>query len=281
LKSQAVFFVLERILSIIFYKFENMKKITLLFFTILFSITISSQEKTQVFKDGEWLRYKMSYSGFLKAGNATLTVDKDTINGKEVFHVTGKGWTTGIIKWFFKVDDIYQSYIDVNSGKPYLFKRKINEGGYKKHQNTSFNYENNTAHVQDFKNQTDTIIPIGNIQDMMSSFYYLRNYNVSSMKPGEEIALDMFMDSQVYPFKLRFLGTEILKTRFGKIKTYRFRPLVQAGRIFKENESLTIWITADDNKIPIKLKANLSVGSLRAELDAYKGLANSFKIIFD
>ena len=281
MKSQAVFFVLERILSIIFYKFENMKKITLLFFTILFSITISSQEKTQVFKDGEWLRYKMSYSGFLKAGNATLTVDKDTINGKEVFHVTGKGWTTGIIKWFFKVDDIYQSYIDVNSGKPYLFKRKINEGGYKKHQNTSFNYENNTAHVQDFKNQTDTIIPIGNIQDMMSSFYYLRNYNVSSMKPGEEIALDMFMDSQVYPFKLRFLGTEILKTRFGKIKTYRFRPLVQAGRIFKENESLTIWITADDNKIPIKLKANLSVGSLRAELDAYKGLANSFKIIFD
>lgn len=281
MKSQAVFFVLERILSIIFYKFENMKKITLLFFTILFSITISSQEKTQVFKDGEWLRYKMSYSGFLKAGNATLTVDKDTINGKEVFHVTGKGWTTGIIKWFFKVDDIYQSYIDVNSGKPYLFKRKINEGGYKKHQNTSFNYENNTAYVQDFKNQTDTIIPIGNVQDMMSSFYYLRNYDVSSMKPGEEIALDMFMDAQVYPFKLRFLGTEILKTRFGKIKTYRFRPLVQSGRIFKENESLTIWITADDNKIPIKLKANLSVGSLRAELDAYKGLANSFKIIFD
>lgn len=281
MRFQAVFFVLERILSIIFYKFENMKKITLLFFTILFSTTISSQEKTQVFKEGEWLRYKMSYSGFLKAGNATLTVDKDTINGKEVFHVTGKGWTTGIIKWFFKVDDVYQSYIDVNTGKPYLFKRKINEGGYKKHQNTSFNYVNNTAHVQDFKNQTDSIIPIGNIQDMMSSFYYLRNYNVSSMKPGEEIALDMFMDSQVYPFKLRFLGTEILKTRFGKIKTYRFRPLVQAGRIFKENESLTIWITADDNKIPIKLKANLSVGSLRAELDAYKGLANSFKIIFD
>jgi len=258
-----------------------MKKITLLFFTILFSITISSQEKTPVFKEGEWLRFKMSYSGFLKAGNATLTVEKDSLNGKEVFHVTGKGWTTGIIKWFFKVNDNYQSYIDVTTGKPYLFKRKINEGGYKKHQNTHFNYVKNTAHVQDFKNQRDTIIPIGNIQDMMSTFYYLRNYDVSAMKPGEEIALDMFMDAQVYPFKLRFLGTEILKTRFGKIKTYRFRPLVQAGRIFKENESLTIWITADDNKIPIKLKANLSVGSLRAELDAYKGLANSFKIIFD
>ena len=258
-----------------------MKKFLLLIITISFTVNSFSQEKTQVFKEGEWLRFKMSYSGFLKAGNATLSVEKDTFNGKEVYHVTGKGWTTGIIKWFFKVQDDYQSYFDVETGKPYLFKRKINEGGYRKHRHTTFNYQNNTAHIQDFKNQKDTVVAIGNIQDMMSSFYYLRNYDVSNMKPGEEIGLDMFMDSQIYPFKLRLLGTEILKTRFGKVKTYRFRPLVQAGRVFKENESVTIWITADDNKIPVKLKANLAVGSLRAELDAYKGLANSFKIIFD
>ena len=59
------------------------------------------------------------------------------------------------------------------------------------------------------------------------------------------------------------------------------RPIVQSGRVFKESESVTIWVTADDNKIPIKLKASLAVGSLRAELKRYKGLANSFKIIFD
>lgn len=258
-----------------------MKKLPILFITIFFAINSFSQENNQVFKEGEWLRFKMSYSGFLKAGNATLSVEKDSLNGKEVFHVTGKGWTTGIIKWFFKVQDDYQSYFDIETGKPYLFKRKINEGGYRKHRHTTFNYKNNTAHIQDFKNQKDTIVSIGNIQDMMSSFYYLRNFDVSNMKPGEEIGLDMFMDSQVYPFKLRYLGTEILKTRFGKVKTYRFKPLVQAGRVFKENESVTIWITADENKIPIKLKASLAVGSLRAELDAYKGLANSFKIIFD
>ena len=86
----------------------------------------------------------------------------------------------------------------------------------------------------------------------------------------------MFMDSQVYPFKLRFLGKEVLNTRFGKIKTIVFRPLVQSGRIFKAQESVTIWITDDSNKIPIKMKADLSVGSLRAELEAYKGLANDF-----
>jgi hypothetical protein len=258
-----------------------MKKITVLFLAILCSITISSQEKNQIFKEGEWLRFKMSYSGFLKAGNATLSVDKDTLDGKEVFHLTGKGWTTGIIKWFFKVKDNYQSYIDVKTGKPYLFKRKINEGGYKKHRDTRFNHEINKAYIQDYKNKTDTIVSIGNVQDMLSSFYFLRNQDVSNLKPGNEIALDMFIDGVTHLFKLRFLGTEILNTRFGKINTYRFRPLVQAGRVFKENESVTLWITADNNKIPIKLIANLAVGSLRAELEAYKGLANSFKIIYD
>ena len=111
---------------------------------------------------------------------------------------------------------------------------------------------------------------------MMSSFYYLRTQDVKGMKKGDEIAIDMFMDSQVYPFKLRFLGKEVLKTKFGKINTLVFRPLVQSGRIFKAEESVTIWITDDANKIPIKMQADLSVGSLRAELQDYQGLATGF-----
>ena len=87
------------------------------------------------------------------------------------------------------------------------------------------------------------------------------------------------MDSQVYPFKLRFLGKENLKTKFGKVKTLIFRPIVQSGRVFKAQESVTIWITDDANKIPIKMKASLTVGSLRAELEKYKGLANPFQKI--
>jgi len=261
--------------------FENMKKITFLFIVFGISINTYSQQKTTVFKKGEWLRYKMSYSGFLKAGNATLSLDTDTIKGKEVFHVTGKGWTSGIIKWFFNVDDTYQSFFDTKTIKPYVFKRNINEGGYIINREIKFNYESKKATVLDFKLQTSETVDINNVQDMMSAFYYLRNQDVSALNIGDEIALDMFMDSEIYPFKLVYLGEELLKTRFGKVKSLKFRPMVQAGRVFKENESVTIWITADDNKIPIKLKASLAVGSLRAELDAYKGLANSFKIVYD
>jgi hypothetical protein len=253
-----------------------MKTYVLALFAFFLTFESFSQEKTTAFKGGEWLRYKMSYSGFLRAGTAILEVEETVLNGNKVFYTKGSGWTSGLIKWFFKVEDVYESYFDKDTIKPYVFKRKIDEGGYKKHRITNFDYNANKAYVQDFLKQKDTTIPFSNVQDILSSFYYLRNQDVKGLKRGDEIAIDMFMDSQVYPFKLRFLGKEVLNTKFGKIKTLVFRPLVQSGRIFKAQESVTIWITDDYNKIPIKMKADLSVGSLRAELEAYRGLANDF-----
>ena len=253
-----------------------MKKHILLFlvFTVAFSVT--AQNKKTAFKSGELLRYKMSYSGFLRAGTAVLEVKETDFKGKKVFYTKGSGWTSGMIKWFFKVDDLYESYFDKDTVKPYLFKRKIDEGGYKKHRHTFFNHKSNKAYVQDFTKQKDTSVAFTNVQDMLSSFYYLRNKDVKNMKKGDEIAIDMFLDSQIYPFKLRFLGKEVLNTKFGEIKSLLFRPFVQSGRIFKAEESVTIWITDDANKIPIKMKADLAVGSLRAELEHFKGLANEF-----
>jgi hypothetical protein len=256
-----------------------MKKFILLVFAIFCFSLGYSQEKKIAFKSGESLRYKMSYSGFLRAGTAVLEVEEKDYNGKKVFYTKGTGWTSGMIKWFFEVDDLYESYFDKDTIKPYLFKRKINEGGYKKHRITSFNYQSNKAYVQDFTNQKDSSIAFTNVQDMLSSFYYLRNTETKNLKKGDEIDLDMFLDSKIYPFKLRFLGREVIRTKFGKVKSLIFRPLVESGRIFKAQESVTIWITDDANKIPIKMKADLAVGSLRAELEAFKGLANTFNKI--
>ncbi|MFY0631950.1 MAG: DUF3108 domain-containing protein [Flavobacteriaceae bacterium] len=259
-----------------------MKRTLLILSLLLFSSVLIAQEANKKpYKSGEWLEYKMSYSGFLKAGTATLALKESQLNGKKVFHATGFGKTTGLIGWFFKVRDTYESYFDVEDTKPYLFKRDVYEGGHVIKRDVRFNYEKDTATIEDYKHKTIKEVPFNNVQDMISSFYYLRNINIDTIKAGDEIKLDMFFDAKTFPFKLKFLGTEIIKTKFGKIKTLKMRPIVQAGRVFKESESVTIWVTADDNKIPIKFKASLAVGSLRAELKAFKGLANSFKIIFD
>jgi len=192
----------------------------------------------------------------------------------------GKGYTTGMSRLFFKVDDLYESYIDKNTGNPYQFVRKINEGGYTKNQEGFFNQSGNKVLVKDYKHKTEktSFIP-DNSQDIMSAFYYLRNHpNIDKIKPGESIVIDMFFDDETTKFRLKLIGREDITTKFGVVPTMIFRPLVQSGRVFKEQESLTVWISDDDNKLPVRIKASLAVGSIKADLEAFKGLKNPFKV---
>jgi hypothetical protein len=95
---------------------------------------------------------------------------------------------------------------------------------------------------------------------------------------GESVAIDMFFDNETTKFKLKYIGREDIETKFGTISTMLFRPLVQSGRVFKEEESVTVWISDDDNKLPVRIKASLLVGSIKAELESFKGLKYSFRI---
>ena len=235
------------------------------------------------FQDGEWFRFRISYSGWWKAGEATLSVTNETLKGKPVYHVKGKGVTTGMTKLFFGVEDYYETYIDKKTTLPYRFIRKIDEGGHTKDKIIDFNQQSNVATVNDKKhNEVKTFQTEPNIHDMVSAFYYLRNsIDSENLKDGDETVINMFFDQENFKFKLKFLGREEVKTKFGKVKALIFRPYVQAGRVFKEKESLTVWISDDQNKIPLQIKADLAVGSLKADIDAYKGLKHPFYIIQD
>jgi hypothetical protein len=260
-----------------------MKHLTTILFFLVSTNLSSPQDIESAFQKGEWFKFKISYSGWLKAGEATLKVNEASLDGKSVYHVVGKGKTTGAIKWFFKVNDRYESYFDKESVMPYKFIRKIDEGGHTKDIEINFNHEKNKAVVNNKKHKTVKTITIKeDVQDMMSAFYYLRNnYDTNKIEVGDVVNMNMFFDEENYGFRLKFLGRETLKTKFGKIKTLKFRPSVLAGRVFKEEESLTVWVSADKNKIPLRVKASLAVGSLRADLEVFRGLKHSFEVVFD
>jgi len=263
------------------------KNLVIIFLSIAFSSfgqmhLEENRSSVPAFKGGEWLKFKLSYSNFLTAGYSTMAVEDIVHKEKEAYHITGIGKSTGFVSLFFKVRDNYQSFMYKESLKPFRFIRKINEGGYKKDKEILFDYETDEAIVKNHKHNTVKRYPISsNIQDMLSTLYFLRNQNVKDLKVGDEIELQLFFDQEVNNFKLRLLGREVIKTKFGKVNTLKFRPMVQAGRVFKEQESVTVWISDDKNKIPLRIKASLAVGSLRAELDEFKGLANPFNMIFD
>lgn len=255
-----------------------MKKLLSIYF-LVFIATASFAQKP-AYGDGEWFNFRVHY-GFVTAGYATLEVKNATYKGKDVYHIKGFGKTTGVSRWFFKVEDDYQSFIDKEKNIPYKFVRKIDEGGYTKDVEVDFNHLSRKATVNDKKHNETSIFSFPKeTQDMVSAFYYLRNnIDTKNIKEGDVMQMNMFFDKENFKFQLKFIGREVLDTNFGRINTLVFRPYVQSGRVFKEKESLTVWVSDDENKIPLLIKADLAVGSLKATLTEFKGLQHSFQLI--
>src|SRR5690606_12849894 len=246
---------------------------------LLLPFTIFSQ---QAFDKGEWFKFRVHY-GPLNAGYATLEVKDSNLNNNNAYHVIGKGWSTGMLNAVFKVRDNYETIFNKKSGLPYRFIRQIDEGGHTRDIQIDFNHDQKKAFVLDKKRKTNNTFSIANdVHDMLSAFYFLRNdLNDAALSPGQEFNLNMFYGDESHDFKLKFLGREVINTKFGKIATLKFRPYVLADRAFEEKESLTFGVSDDLNKMPVKISASLKVGSLNASLEEFKGLKNPFQIIRD
>lgn len=243
-----------------------------------FSHVSAANTAKSSFEEGEWLKFRIHY-GFVNAGYATLRLKRSNRYGEPMYHAIGKGWTVGAASVFFRIKDNYESYFTMDKVKPIRFKRRVDEGGYIIRRDLIFNHQSKKVSINDLEDNHKSEMSIGEVQDMVSAFYHLRNYDLSKISEGDELMVNLFFDSETYPFKLKFVEREIITTKYGKIRTWRIQPLVQKGRVFEGQESLTIWISDDDNKIPIRIKASLAVGSLKADLEEFKGLANPFTMI--
>ncbi len=236
-------------------------------------------ERELPFKTGEWFKFRIRY-GIFNASYATLELSKDSVNGIPVIHAKGYGTTTGLARWFFKVEDHYDTYFDEKKVIPYRFIRNINEGGYTKNLEINFDHNLNLANINDLKHKKKESFEIADkAQDLISAFYFLRAFYPSNkLLLNETFGINMFFDKENYIFRMKFLGKEILDSKFGRIRCIKFRPYVHSGRVFREQESVTLWITDDSNKIPIRMQADLAVGSIKVDLEEFKNLVAPFKI---
>lgn len=229
--------------------------------------------------DGESITFRIHY-GFLNAGTANLTTKKTAYMGIPHLYVKGTGATTGAVKAFFKVEDLYESFININTGLPSFYVRNVKEGGYTQHFETVFNHDNNTLILTDKKtpaNGSKVIKSVKGVQDMLSCFYYLRSKSPAELKVGTVINMNVWIDDEMFPFQLKVTGTENLKTKFGTINCLKIIPSVKSGRVFKEKEGVTMWVSNDANHVPMLLKAELAVGSLKASIDDFKNVKYPLK----
>lgn len=219
------------------------------------------------FQFGEELNYILHY-GIIKGGEASIVLSKDTFKGREVFHATAKAKTTGLANSLFKVLDIYQSYFDINSNLPVKAVRDIREGNYKYYDEVLFNHKENT--VNSSKSGVHKVPPF--IHDMVSAFFYIRRIDFSNFKGGEVVSVNTFFGDELFPFYVIFKGRETINVGSGKYKCLKFVPIVEPGRIFKENDDMTFWFSDDDNKIPVRIKFDMIVGSFKCDLTSAKNL---------
>ena len=252
---------------------------------LFFSITATGQKVEQVhlinpvisaeaaFQKGEYLKYRVHY-GLIDAGYAELEVaDKFMKDNQEIYHMKGFGRSTGLVEWTFKTRDYYDTYYNIDKNVPIEFIRDVDEGGYKTKRHIYFDHSNGTA--QDLEFKKDSLFKIeSSVQDLFSAFYYARQIDASELKKGDLIPIDIFLDHEDFAMQLKYLGKEYVKTNFGKIQCLKFRPMVQDGRVFRDEDSVELWISDDENKIPIKVKSKIFVGSIKMELVDYKNLAH-------
>ncbi len=227
--------------------------------------------KNTTFGAGEEVSYVLHY-GLVNAGTVTMRVentDKKAF-GQSLLRIVGIGETVGAFNWFFKIRDRYETYIDADGIFPWMFYRRVNEGGYKIAQDYVFYQHKKLVDNGEGKKFTTPDYT----QDMLSAFYFARTHDMRNAKAGEVVSVTTFIDDEIWTQKIKFIGRENVTIRNGTYRCLKFAPVVQRGRIFKDEEDLVVYISDDDNKILVLARANVLVGSIKMELTSAKGLAN-------
>ncbi len=226
--------------------------------------------ENNAFKVGEQITFTVYYAVagvYVNAGNATFTSVLETLNNRPVYHITGEGKTNPSYDWIYKVRDKYETYIDTATMQPLKFVRNVNEGGYKKYQNITFNKTTNTAIA------TDGVFKVpACVQDVVSSMYYARNVDFSKLKPNDRVPFSMFLDNEVFNMYIRYVGREVVKTKYGKFNALKIKPLLLKGQIFEGGEDMTVWVTDDANHIPIRVESPLVVGKVKIDMMSHENL---------
>ncbi len=259
---------------------KTIKLLTVLLLASVISIQAGKKDNTiKVYKKlsqtpfavGENISYRIHY-GLMNAGTANIQVKGiKKIRGKDTYHMVGTGKSAGMVHWLFPTNDRYETFMDTHTLEPIKFIRDVDENGFIIKRNINFNRENETA--VDLYLKKDTVFKMpSNVQDIFSAFYFARSLDVTDIVKGDIIQIPVFLDHEMFPFTIKFMGREMVKTDFGKIACLKFVPVVQEGRVFKDEDDLFLWISDDINHVPIRIQSELLVGSIKADITEFKGL---------
>ncbi len=241
---------------------------------IFFLFLIQGKGQIISYQPGERITYIVHY-GVVSGGIATLELKKEMLNGKEVWHSVMVGRTTGLADAIFRVLDIYESYVDPTTELPVLSVRNISEGRYRRYNEVLFDHKTRKDSAILVSDLTGVHIAPRGIHDIVSCFYWYRNRifpGIDTIKKGDMITVITWFTDELYPIRMRYIGTEEIKTKAGKIRCHKFNPVTETGRLFKTEEDVSFWFSDDKNFLPVKIRFDIFVGSFMVDMLDYEGL---------
>ncbi|KOY86396.1 hypothetical protein AD998_09785 [bacterium 336/3] len=228
------------------------------------------------FGKGEHLEYLVHF-GFLNAGIATIDVDNKLylVNNRPCYRIDVYGKSVGSLEAVTKIRDFWRSYVDTASIQTQKFYRNLLEGNYKKEETTVFSPLQKSAQIKDERGQRNFSIP-DYVQDIVSGFYFLRTLPFEKYKKGEMLSVPAVLESDTYDLKVEYLGEQEAKCLLGKTNCYVLSPIMPENQLFKGKRPVKVFISADKNRIPVRIQAEFVVGMVEVELQSHKNMKHNF-----
>ncbi|MEJ2006287.1 MAG: DUF3108 domain-containing protein [Cyclobacteriaceae bacterium] len=185
------------------------------------------------------------------------------------------GKSVGMFDLFANIEDNWGTYFDTVHHRPARFYRVLQEGRYRKNEIVNFDQSRNLALTREYSFSNKSWKPIvkhevpDNIQDLVSGYYFLRTIDFSDKKAGDYIMLDAFFDKEIYDFKIRVVGREMVSTSLGEIRSIVLSPVMPENSLFDGENSVRVWISDDINKVPLKIKAKMFVGAVEVDIESF------------
>ncbi len=256
------------------------KKITLLALFIIitsFSTSSNTSSENNYIKSGEDLTFIASFnvSGVM-TDIAEIRMQTSTVKTKirELLRLKCTASTYSSWDNYFRVRDLYESYVNPNTLLPSLFKRSIEEGNYKKNLKYLFKRKSkiavstlNKKGRKDFK--TNVSIDY-NTLDIVSAIYNIRTLDYDNFSVGKKITKKLVIDSQIETITVKYLGKEPIKVgKYGTKECYKLSIGFIGKGLEKAKGGKYIWITADEDRLPALIKASIPIGAIQIRLSNF------------
>jgi len=246
--------------------------IILLSFQMFYTLNCNSQDISSEVQDycRESMSYRLKY-GIFNIGRGTISCFTDT-EGK-AGQIKAEVHSTGWIKIFKDLDYRYGSHIDLDTGLPNSAFMNLKDGRNTTYYEFTFDHDSRTDSAIVFSQTSGQYVVPKNIFDILTGFYHFRNNYIDKSKmTGEDVVIKTFFTDELWDLRIRYAGDETIKTKYGQIECYKFNPTTVIGRYFKHDDDMSIWFTKDEIHIPIKIRANLKLGSMVIECVEYQKL---------